>query len=99
MQRVEAQIKALLRRADLELLNAEEKKAFASLRRLAVDTRLDIRDYELSETRDEQLQNMQEAKERLARLEKAILASGVVFAPADVAQLSAQLAQINGWLL
>lgn len=91
MQRAEGQIKALLRNIDVDLLNPSEKKAVASLRRLAVDTRLDIRDYELSETREEQLKYAAASKKRLARLEKAILEVGTNFGPADVAQLSAQL--------
>lgn len=99
MQRVEGQIKALLRQADPDLLDADEKKAFAKIRRLAVDTRLDIRDYELSETRPEQLKCAAAAKKRLTQLEKAMLAVGPVFGPADIAQLSAQLAQLEGWLL
>jgi len=95
MQRVEGQIKALLRGVDADVLEPAEKKAVAALRRLAVDTRLDIRDYELSETREEQLKCAAAAKKRLVRLDKAILAVGPAFGPADVAQLSAQLEQIS----
>jgi hypothetical protein len=47
MQRVETQIKTLLRTINTDLLSADEKKATASLRRLSIDARLDIRDYEL----------------------------------------------------
>jgi len=99
MQRVEGQIKALLRQTDPDLLGVKEKKAFAKLRRLAVDTRLDIRDYELSETRQEQLKCAEAAKKRLGQLERAILTVGSVFGPADVAQISAQLEQISGWII
>lgn len=98
MQQVEGQLKGLLRTVDPELLEADEKKAVATIRRLLIDTRLDIRDYELSETRDEQLKNMHEAKRRVAKLQAGILAAGPVFGPADVAQLSALLEQINGLL-
>jgi len=99
MQRVEGQLKSLLRTIDTELLTTDEKKAFASIRRLTTDARLDIRDYELSETRDEQLKSATAAKKRLAKLQRAILAVGLVFSPADVAQLSAQLEQIEGRLV
>ena len=95
IQQVEGQIKALLRRIDTDLMDTTERKAVAGLRRLTIDTRLDIRDYELSETRDEQLKCATAAKKRLAQLEKAILAAGPVFGPADVAQLSAQIEQIG----
>lgn len=96
MQRVEGQIKAILRTADTDTLEPAERKALAGLRRLVVDTRLDIRDYELSETREEQLKCAVAAQKQLAKLEKVILTAGAVFGPADVAQLSAQLQQIEG---
>lgn len=99
MQRVEGQIKSLLRGVDTDTLDPNEKKAVASLRRLAIDTRLDIRDYELSETREEQLKCAVAARKRLAQLERAVLAAGFAFGPADVAQLSAQLQQIEGRIL
>ncbi len=98
MQRVETQLKVVLRGLDTDLLDTEQRKAVASLKRLMVDTRLDIRDYELSETRVEQLQKAATAQKQLVKLQATILAVGTVFGAADVAQLSAQLEQINGWL-
>lgn len=98
MQRAETQLKSLLRVVDTDLLTPDEKKAVASLRRLSADARLDIRDYELSETRAEQIKKAAEAKGRLKKLQGNLLAAGNVFGPADIAQLDAQLAQINGWL-
>ena len=99
MQRVEGQVKTLLRQIDFETLEQAERKAAASLRRLVVDTRLDIRDYELSETRAEQLAKAKDARKRLQKLQKSILAAGDAFGPADVAQLSAELEQINGRII
>ena len=98
MQKTEAHIKALLRSMDTDLMEPAEKKVVATLRRLSVDARLDIRDYELSETRDEQLKCAAKAKRRLLQLEKALLSTGQIFGAADIAQLSAQLAQISAWL-
>jgi hypothetical protein len=98
MQRAESQIKALLRSVDMESLETVEKKTVSGLRRLAVDTRLDIRDYELSETREEQLKCAAESKKMLAKLRAAILAAGAAFGAADVAQLTAQLEQIESWV-
>ena len=98
IQRTEGQIKALLRGIDLEQLEVVERKAAASLRRLIVDTRLDIRDYELSETRNEQLKSAKVAKKQLAKLRETILAIGSVLGPADVAQLTAQLEQVESWV-
>lgn len=98
MQRAERQIKAHLRAVDLESLEQTEKKAANGLRRLVVDARLDVRDYELSETREEQIKYMLEAKKRLEKLRMAILAAGSAFSPADVAQLTAELEQVEDWL-
>ena len=98
MQRVEGQIKTLLRRVDVDELELEERKAASKLKRLAIDARLDVRDYELSETRPEQLECAVAAKNSIFKLQAVILAAGNVFGPADVAQLGAQLEQINGRL-
>lgn len=98
-QRVEQQVKALLRTADTDLLEPAERKAFGTIRRLLTDMRLDIRDYELSETREEQLKCATVARKRLQKLQKAILTVSLVFGPADVAQLGAQLEQIEEKLL
>lgn len=98
MQRAEGHIKALLRSIDSEQFNPTEKKVIAGLRRLAVDARLDIRDYELSETREDQLRCAATAKKRLAKLREAILVVGSLFSPVDVAQLTAQLEQIENWV-
>jgi hypothetical protein len=95
MQRAERQIKALLRTLDTDLLEPDEKKAVASLRRFSSETRLDIRDYELSETREEQLKKAADARKGLDRLKAHLLAAGYVFSPADIAQLDAQLEHIK----
>jgi len=98
IQRAEGQIKALLRAIDFEQFEPAEKKAAESLKRLLIDTKLDVRDYELSETRDEQLRFLASSKKRLNKLRAAILAVGPAFGPADVAQLTAELEQIEDWL-
>jgi hypothetical protein len=95
IRRVEGELKALLRLVDTDVLDTSEQKAVNGLKRLCIDTRLDVRDYELSETRQDQLKCAAAAKKRLAKLQKAILAAGPVFGAADVAQLSAQLGQIE----
>ncbi len=94
MQEAERLVKGLLRQVDTDTLTNDEKAAMTRIRRQAIDTRLDIRDYELSETREEQLKCAVVAKRRLERLERAIVQAGTVFGPADVAHLSAQLEYI-----
>jgi hypothetical protein len=95
MQRAETQIKALLRTVDTDLLAPDEKKAMASLRRFAHEARLDIRDYELSETRAEQVGKAAAAQKRLNKLKTTLLAVSQAFGPADIAQLDAQLEEIK----
>ncbi|HET8709292.1 MAG TPA: hypothetical protein VFL85_03345, partial [Candidatus Saccharimonadales bacterium] len=74
-----------------------ERKTVTGLRQELVDARLDIRDYELSETREAQLQCAKVAKSRLKKIQKDILAASEynVFGAADVAQLTAQLEHIS----
>ncbi|HSX43120.1 MAG TPA: hypothetical protein VLF59_03480 [Candidatus Saccharimonadales bacterium] len=95
MKRAETQIKALLRGVDMDLLTPDERKAMASLRRLSADARLDIRDYELSETREEQLGKAHDAHKVLTKLKTTLLAVSTAFGPADIAHLDAQLEQIK----
>jgi hypothetical protein len=95
MQRVETHIKMLLRTIDADLLDTDEKKAAASLRRFTIDARLDIRDYELSETRDEQLEKATDAHKGITKLKASLLAIGNMFSPADVAQIDAHLEYIK----
>jgi hypothetical protein len=95
MQRAETHLKGLIRSIDTDLLEPNEKKAVASLRRLSGDARLDIRDYELSETRAEQLKKAHDAQKRLKKLQGAVLSVGTVLSPADVAQLDAQFEYIH----
>ena len=98
MQKLDTQLKGMVRFVDVEILEPVEKKALTDIKRLSTDAKLDIRDYELSETREEQLKYAAAAKKRLKKLDHCILAAGNVFGATDVAQLGAQLEQINGWL-
>jgi len=96
IKNLETQLNGLLAAIDLYALPVGERKLVTVLRREVTDARLDIRDYELSETRAEQLDNAKQAKERLERMRKTILAISEynIFSAVDVAQLTAQLDQI-----
>lgn len=95
IKHLESGLNNLFARIDIDTLEKAEKKAVMSIKRTMIDARLDIRDYELSETRAEQLECAVVAKKRLKKLQDDILASGNVFGAADVAQLGAELEQIN----
>lgn len=61
------------------------------------EARLDVRDYELSETRDEQLKNAATAQKRLVKVRKDILAASEynIFSAVDVAQFTGDIDHIN----
>ena len=96
IKRLETHLNGVLSALDIFDLPAGERKIITLLKSDLVDARLDVRDYELSETRDEQIKKATEAKKRLERLRKGILAASEynVFSAIDVAQLTAQLEQI-----
>lgn len=98
---VETQLKGFLRAVDADTLDVDGRKIIQAIKRFATDARLDIRDYELSETREEQLKNAVKGKKRLEQLRKAILAASEynVFGPADVAELTARIDQITDHLV
>lgn len=67
------------------------------LKRDLTDARLDIRDYELAETKAEQRQLGLDASKRLMGVQQGILAASQynIFSAIEVAQLSAQIAQLQ----
>jgi hypothetical protein len=99
-KQLETQLNSTLSQIDVYDLPAKEAKLINTLKRDIVDARLDTRDYELSETREEQLKNAKVAKKRLEHIRKNILAASEynVFGPVDVAQLSAQIEQIIDYI-
>lgn len=84
---------SVLTRIDLFDIEAPAVRITQSLKKRLIEARLDIRDYELSETREEQLNDASSGKRKLEELRKDILAASEynIFSPVDVAQLTAQL--------
>lgn len=93
---LETQIGGILMPIDVIDLDQVARKLVVGMKRGIIDARLDARDYELSETREEQLKNAKAAKKRLKQLEHDILAASEynIFSSIDVAQLTANLEQI-----
>jgi Ser-tRNA(Ala) deacylase AlaX len=93
-------ISRLLRRFDLAKQTRSAREAITDLRQNMVDARIYTNDYELSETREEQLQNAKEAKKWLEAVRKNILIASQydVFNAVDTAHLSAQADHIAGSL-
>lgn len=97
IKRLETELQGRLAALDIVTLPVNERKLISGLKNELIDARLDIRDYELSETREEQLRKAGEARQRLERIRKMILGLSEynVFGSVDVAQLSAELEQIS----
>lgn len=97
-KRLEADINLILRKIQLHKLGAKEREALAKLRQALIDARIYVHDYELSETREEQLQNAKTGKKWLEQARQQILKASEfnVFGAIDVAHLSAQIDQIIG---
>lgn len=96
MTRLMHEVNAKLAALDIDELDQAERTDVAQTRQLLADSRLDIRDYELSETREEQLGNAKEANARLEKLRGRILVASEhnMFSAIDVAELSARLDEI-----
>ena len=90
----------LLAAIDIDMLSHAERRNVARMKQLLVDARLDVRDYELSETRVEQVEKAVAAKNRLDELRRDILRASEhnMFSAIDVAQISAQIDQITAFL-
>lgn len=91
-----SELKGRLSAIDVYQLATLERKIVSDLQHNLADARLDARDYELSETRDEQTGNAKVAKKRLAKVRKDILAASEynIFSSIDVAQLTATIDHI-----
>lgn len=98
-KRLEADIVRLLSGLDVSLLTPKEHGALAELKNTMIDARLDVQDYELAETRDFQLQNAADAKQRLLVVQGHISTNTLhVFGAVDVAHLTARIGQITDLL-
>lgn len=95
---LEGQVSLLLRKIDLYQLGEKERKAVINLRQALADARIYARDYELSEMRDEQIDNAKKAKKYLGQARQNILKASEynVFSAIDVAHLTATIDQIIG---
>lgn len=93
---IESQVVNILATFDLDYLPKQQKELVISIRHQVIDARLDARDYEYAETREEQLRIAKEGKERLTQLEKTILKASEynVFSAIDTAQISARIGQL-----
>ena len=95
--KLNAQINTMVSSMDVFSLERALQKIVTSLRNNMAEARLDVRDFELSETRDEQLAHARQAKKRLNHVRKDILAASEynIFSSVDVAQFTGEIDHIN----
>jgi peptide subunit release factor RF-3 len=95
IKQVDNSITMLLRKINPDQIGEKSRDAIAKLKQALIDSRIYSRDYELSETRDEQVANAKKANKYIEQARQSILRASEfdVFGPIDVAHLSAQLDQ------
>ena len=93
---LEAHIRRILADINIYEVGAKIRATLADLGQVLIDSRIYTRDYELSETREEQLDNARRAKHYLEKARKDILIASEadIFNPVDVAHMTAVIDQI-----
>lgn len=96
VKELEAQIRRILRPLDLPTLSSKPRAALVDLNQVLSDARIYCTDYELSESREEQLDNARAARRYLNDARKDILTASEhnVFNAVDVAHMTARIDQI-----
>jgi hypothetical protein len=91
--RLTTQVASLLTALDIDLVGKETAKTINQIKRLAADVRLDVRDWEMSDTRAELEKNAQAVRKRFEELRRHILKASEhgIFGPVDVVDISSQI--------
>lgn len=96
MKQLEKDILRLLSSTDVADLSMKDQQTVAQLKNGLVDARLEIQDYELAETREDQLRNAKQSKDFLHHIEKLIASNPAgMFGAVDVAHLTAYIGRIE----
>lgn len=95
VKQIEGQVNRILRQTDWDGVDADGRKAVADLRQSLADAKTYSQDYELSEMRDEQLDNAKRAKKYLGLARRQILRASEsdIFSAIDTAHLTALIDQ------
>ena len=95
VKQVDNQVSRILRQVDWTLVNQKDRVAVEELRQSLADAKVYSQVYELSEMRNEQLDNAKKAKKYLGLARRQILRASEfnVFGAIDVAYLTAQIDQ------
>ena len=94
-KQVDAEVERLLRQVDLRKLSSKERNIILKLKQELADAKIYARDYELSETIEEQAENAARAKKWLEKARKSILLASEYdhFGAIEVAHLTAEIEQ------
>jgi ribosome-binding factor A len=94
---LDRQIRSILRPIDVPKLDKGLRDNLSKMQQDLSDARVYASDYELSETREEQLDNAKQAKKYLNKVNRAVLNGSEydIFNALDVAHLSALIDQIR----
>lgn len=97
IKELETSMNAKISSVDLFELPTEERDLIKALQRQLVDARLDIRDYDLSDTRAEQIENAALGRKRLEGLRALLLDAShlAIFSSVDIAHFSAHIEHIS----
>ncbi len=88
---IDRRIRGIVLEIDGELLSQTERKTLKQIQIACNELKLDVRDYEYAQSRDEQLKWAKVTQHNLKALEARLLSVGTVFGPADIAELSAKI--------
>lgn len=98
-KRLSADVLHLLTQIDVSRMDIPDQQKIEKLRNALIDVRLEIQDYELAETRENQIRNAKKSKQYLLIIKNTITDSELnVFGAVDVAHLTAQVEQITASL-
>lgn len=95
--RLNMQISGLLAALDIDIIGKQTAKVVTQVKQAGGDLRLDIRDWEMADSRVEMQNNAAVAQKRLVELRRHILKASEngIFSAIDVIDLSAQLDAIE----
>lgn len=93
---LDSQLRTIVSGFDIDALRSEERDILRSLKSLANDVRLDMRDYGMADTKAGQDTLARVVRKRMEQLEHMVIKAGSsnLLGAVDVAQLSAEAQQI-----
>lgn len=94
------QVGSILSRLDIDMLDRAQIKLVGTIKRLLQDVRLDIRDWEVADSREEMQIHAKEALQRLEQAHETILLASEhnIFSAIDIADITARFDRIAAGL-